>query len=266
VTDDSAASTPAGPTVVLIGGRMTVDDGSTLDSRQQVEGDPESRVTRSSLANSLLWWTTTSSLVEPLLDTAGPESFALVIGPRSVVELRHDGTLRRTRLRSLLPSATSTVELVRTSMNEPLPDGYDEVTTIRASNGQSLGTVGISPRPAGRRWRFLNGNEYYLSFAGPQIGPAVIVDTSDSFAGGAQFNWFRFHALERRRLFSDDTVLVLPHTHSSDVLLRGYVAWVQAQRPGPEPTLPPTRTRGIRRRRQIRSATHGPYQPRPNSG
>src|SRR5215204_481596 len=157
---ESATPMTQGPTVALVGGRMTVDDGSILDSRQQVEGDPESRVTRNSLANSLLWWTTTSSLVEPLLDTTGAESFALVIGPRSVVELRHDGTLRRTRLRSLLRGGTSTVELVRTSVDEPLPDGYDEVTTIRASNGQSLGTVGISPGPAGRRWRFLDGNEY----------------------------------------------------------------------------------------------------------
>jgi hypothetical protein len=66
-----------GPTIVLIGGRMTVDDGASFDSRQQMEGDENSEVTSRSLATSLLWWRTTISLVMPILQPAGDSAFAL---------------------------------------------------------------------------------------------------------------------------------------------------------------------------------------------
>ena len=79
------------PTIILVGGRMTVDDGSTLDSRQPIRGDPWSVVTNNSLATSLLWWTTIASLVDRLLEAASQsDPFALVIGSRSIVEVRPD--------------------------------------------------------------------------------------------------------------------------------------------------------------------------------
>ena len=66
-----------GTRIILIGGPMTVDDGSTLDSRQPVTGDPGSSVRLASLASSLLWWTTVSSLVGQILDSAGNDPYAL---------------------------------------------------------------------------------------------------------------------------------------------------------------------------------------------
>jgi len=225
------------PTVILIGGPMTVDDGSTIDSRQPVEGDPESRVTRKSMATSWLWWTTASSVVGPLLDAAGDHAFALLIGDRSVVELRSDGNLRRTGLRSLLAGGTSVIELVRTSMDEPLVDGYEAVATLRGVDDQSLGTIGVRIVHPARRWRFLNGNDYYLSYAGPLIRPTVIVDTSDLVIGGEFPNDTRFQALDELRLFNDDVVLVVPHTERAESLLRDYFEWIRAGRP-PTPTAP----------------------------
>ncbi len=124
MTDNSHGSLRIGRTIILIGGPMTVDDGSTLDSRQPVTGDPGSSVRLDSLASSLLWWTTVSSLVGQILDSAGDDPYALVIGNRSVVELRQDGRLRRLGLRSILSGGTSTVELIRTHRHEPLPAGY----------------------------------------------------------------------------------------------------------------------------------------------
>jgi hypothetical protein len=206
-------------TIVLIGGPMTLDDGSTIDSRQPLDGDPTSSITRKTLATSWLWWSAAFSVADPLLDAAGEDAFALLIGDRSITDLRSDGTLRRTRLGSLLVGGTTTIELVRTAMGEPLLDGYAEVTTLRGSNNASLGTVGVRISRPAKRWRVLDGNEYYLSHAGPAIRPAVIVDTSDSIIGG------RFEALEQRRLFSDDVVLVLPHTHRADSFLRDYIQW-----------------------------------------
>ena len=177
----TATQPPAGrgPTVILVGGPMTVDDGSTLDSRQPIAGDPASEVTRKCLATSLLWWTTAFSLAGLLLDSDDASRHALLVGGRSVVELEPDGALRQLRLRSLLPGGTATVELVRTHRAQPLPEGFDEASALRSWSGEPAGVVGFKSSGPGR-WRFLDGDEYYLRWAGPQLGAGVIIDTSDS--------------------------------------------------------------------------------------
>ena len=77
MTDNPHDPPRVGQRIILIGGPMTVDDGSTLDSRQPVTGDPASNVTRVSLATSLLWWTTASSLVGQILDSKENDPYAL---------------------------------------------------------------------------------------------------------------------------------------------------------------------------------------------
>lgn len=206
---------------------MTVDDGASFDSRQQMGGDENSEVTLRSLATSLLWWRTTISLVMPILASAGEYTFALVVGQRSVVELRQDGTLHRTSLRSVLPGGTTQVEIIRTRIGETLPDGYEQAKVLRVEwSGADLGTVGFKRGDPAKRWQFLNGNEYYMTQAGPGMGPAVIVDTTP----WALPHGYRAHhlaTLEESRLFTDDIVLVTPHTFSADQYFRAYVDWVK---------------------------------------
>lgn len=184
MTDATDARGANAVTVVLIGGPMTVDDGSTLDSRQPIIGDPSSRITRASLATSLLWWTTVTSLVSPILDSSAPDAFALVIGSRSVVEVRPDGNLRRIRLRSLLPGGSATADVLR-SIDEPLPDGYELVAQEsfqqwKESQGNKQVEVLFGCRiPRGsERWVFLDRGEYYLHLAASRMRPSIIVDTS----------------------------------------------------------------------------------------
>ena len=225
MTDDRHSTRKGGPTVILIGGRMTVDDGSTLDSRQPIVGDPGSQVTRRSLATSLLWWTTVSSLVSRILDTAGQGTFALVIGGRSVVEVRGDGELRRTRLRSMLPGGSTTADFIR-CVGWRLPHGYEAATE---------GT-GYRLTHAGQRWVFVNHGEYYLHLAAAQVRPAAIVDTSWPFeleGEGASYEPYagRFREFEKNRLFGDRIVLVMPHTHRTESFLRGYLTWARGGRP-----------------------------------
>lgn len=238
-----------GPTIILIGGPMTVDDGSSLDSRQPVAGDPTSHVTQASLATSLLWWLTASSLVGRLLDSAGESAFALLVGQRSVVELRHDGSLRRTGLRALLPGGTTELELIRTSFDEPLPDSYTEAHRLASWNGTVMGTVGFKTRSPNHRWRFLKGNEFYLDKAGEKIGASILIDTSETLTQGGDLLPDRYADFEKRRLMGDNSILVMPHTHRSESLVRGYLAWVRDGRPAAEkfspqvtswdPTAPP---------------------------
>jgi hypothetical protein len=225
VTNSEVAAESAGPTIVLVGGPMTVDDGTTLDTRQPIVGDADSQMTRRCLESSWLWWMTVSSLVNPMLSSAKEGAFALVIGSRSAVELRQDGTIRRRSLRALLPGGGTTVQVVRTGIGEALSDEYEPVTTLRNWNGDGLGTVGLKRGSPRRSWWFLDGNEYYLEFAGPQLAPSVIIDTSDSLTIGDVDSATRFQALGQRRLFAEDLVLVLPHTHRAEELIRGYLDW-----------------------------------------
>ena len=232
--NDHPRLSAADPVIILLGGPMMVDDGSTLDSRQPISGDPTSHVTHTSLATSHLWWLTAASLVGRLLDSAGTAAFALLIGNRSVVELRRDGTLRRRGLRALIPGSTSELELIRTGMDTPLPDGYTEAHKIESWNGDIMGTVGFKTSSPASRWRFLKGNEFYLSMAGRQVGASVLVDTSETLTDGGGLFSARFEAFEQRRLYEPDSILVMPHTHRTESLVRGYLAWVQAGRPAEE--------------------------------
>ena len=68
--------TARGPTVILIGGR---DCRRRFDPRLPAarrRAILQSQTTRRSLATSLLWWTTVSSLVGRLLDASGHDAFS----------------------------------------------------------------------------------------------------------------------------------------------------------------------------------------------
>jgi hypothetical protein len=206
-----------GPTVILVGGLMTVDDGTALDSRQPIDGDPECRTMRRCLAGSMLWWLTTVSVVNPMLDDAGPDAFALVIGPRTVLELQADGSLRRHRLRSILRGGLSTVEL-RGPTNQDLNAEYEQANEASDWRRAVWFRQGRPLRP----WRILSreSDEWYLPQAGGVLQPTVIVDTGDTaFHGDSP------RALRERRLFDKDVVLVMPHTHAAERRLDLCTRW-----------------------------------------
>ena len=220
------------PTIVLVGGPMTVDDGTSLDSRQPITGDPTSRISHACLTNSLLWWLTTASLVGPLLDYAGEEALVLALGNRSVVELKANGDLRRSRLSAVLPGGATTIDLVRVIKDEVLPEGFVPVGADFDSTDpdRSRGSLGCHTKDPARRWQFYTGNDFYLQWAGPDIGPAVIVDALVSEYGGKTPGGYTYETFERGRLFEPAQVLVLPHTHHTEKFLQGYLAWVAAGR------------------------------------
>jgi hypothetical protein len=236
-TAESAAraSKDAGPTVVLIGGPMTVEDGSALDSRQPVAGDPQCRITRTCLGGSMRWWLTVISLVQPLLRAAGDDAFCLVIGGRTLMELEADGSVRRTGLRSVLPGGLSRVEIVRTGIDESLDPVYEPVGEMDPSwNGSSMGEIGLLHSEPRLPWRVLDGNEWYLKQAGPTLRPAVIIDTTDSALLDPSFE-----SLSARRLFDEQITLVLPHTLSAERYIRAYAGATDPAQSAPPKTPPP---------------------------
>ena len=129
------------------------------------------------------------------------------------------------------------MELIRTHRHDQLPVGYtpDDTMSQEFPFGEEMG---FSLGEAGQRWRFLKGNDFYMTWMGPKLGAAVIVDTTETGYGqtglhaglsehGAQF----FKSLESRRLYSDDIVLVMPHTYRTEGIFRGYAKWVHVGRP-----------------------------------
>lgn len=189
-----------GPTIVLIGGPVTMDDGTELDSRQEVDGDDQSIVLTKSLAGSWLWWDIAASLVTRV--TAGTTAgYALLIGPRTIATLQPDGALKRTRLTSLLPGATATLTVDGTTTELP---------------------AGDAP------WRLLNGNPWYLSriSIGPSPPSAIVHTSAVPIAHAVAYGPF-----EGEHMLKTGAVLVMPHTAASDRLVRGYAEWLSEGRP-----------------------------------
>src|SRR5579872_2439874 len=239
--------------ILLIGGQMTVEGGDHIDTRQPLEGDKWSEVMNKSLGTSWLWWTIVSSVVLPILESRGRSAFALVIGDKSVVDLRGDGSTRRLGLKGLLAGGVGAAKVIRTDMEDgTLPADYTEAETLRAWNGQSLGKVGVAlPGDPELKWRFLDGNPFYLKHALRVIDPAVIVDTTGSLLGRSPFAGSdategddrdasataRYKDMETSRLH-EGIVLVIPHTARIDVIMHDYSRWVGAGRPDGRDVVP----------------------------
>jgi hypothetical protein len=217
----TGASVDPGPTVILIGGRMTLEDGGELDSRQPVEGDPWSRVARMTMASSLLWWMTTSSLVEAILESAGPDAFALVDGPRLLAELRPDGNMRQRRLGSALTGGVSKLGIGVSGPKGRLDSKYQPLVENAPMPGYRIG-IDFVP---GARWQLLEPCfPGLLAHVLPAIGPAVIVDT------GAVPYAMPYASFEAERLRGGMT-LVLPHSNGGERHIRNVLEWVRSGRP-----------------------------------
>ena len=95
---------------ILVGGTLVVEDSTNLDSWQPMEEDPRSDVMRRSLGRSRLWWSAVASIVLPILKSAGPRSFALAVGERTVLELDGNQELKQKRLLELLPGGAGRIQ------------------------------------------------------------------------------------------------------------------------------------------------------------
>jgi len=218
-----------GPTVVLVGGPMIVDGGTSLDSRQPVDGDPRSLVSQRALVGSVLWWRSVLSLTVPMLDAAGENAFCYVVGGKSVKELRSDGSLTQRRLTSILSGASASVEFERPLEDHPLPEDF-----------VAHGKIGYRVDTAGVRWVFAKIDQPPYTIASA-IGAAVVIDTS-RWAYETSSGRDHYESFEQARIY-DDAVVILPHTARIEAFLHGYVEWVHSGRQKSAPLLRPvTRT------------------------
>ena len=93
----------AGPTIVLIGGEMTLESGATLDSRQPLEADEWDVVLRAALGTAEAWWVLAKELVDVVLaQHARTDAWALAWVDKTLKRPRSDGTFTRVRPSSFL--------------------------------------------------------------------------------------------------------------------------------------------------------------------
>lgn len=167
---------------MLVGGELTLEDGSVIDSRQPISNTSVARALLAAVAGSADWWLTASSVVVPTLaDPAG--GFALVLGPRTVVRVAPDGEVQRSALAKVIRATFGKLSIARSGINERISSDFRKVAALRNWSGVSMGEIGIRSDEAETKWRFLDGNEYYLGLVPQHTGARVVVDArGDYFA------------------------------------------------------------------------------------
>jgi hypothetical protein len=205
---------------------MRVDDGTIVDSRQEIAGDPRSEVIGRTLATSHLWWKVAESVVTPMLDSAGSEAFAIVIGKRSVSEIPSDGSIRRTFLSKVLSGGVIRDRAALFDIDSEQPDGFQETVQIPSTwDPDGMEMLAVQRGVGTARWHFLDPP---IGEAIALLAPDVIVDT-DRWLGDDLGR--SFDRLEAHRLFHPACVLVVPHTKATETYFKQYLNWVAAGRP-----------------------------------
>ena len=95
----------SGPTIILVGGEVTLDSGVTVDSRQPLADDEWDFVLREAVASSEGWWLFVKSLSDTILAEASPDAWALASVNKTVRRPKADGSLQRVPINKLLGDA-----------------------------------------------------------------------------------------------------------------------------------------------------------------
>lgn len=168
------------PTIVLIGGQLTLTNCSKVDSRQSATDEKTAGALQAALTGCAAWWSTVSSIVVPTLDDS-EGGFVVILGRRSIFRATSGGEPRRSVMRKLLRGAVGSVSVMRSGIGECLPTGYRNLARLRSSGGADMGSVGVHFDDPPPRWCFVDGNEYYLRLVANHIGARVLIDTTGEF-------------------------------------------------------------------------------------
>ena len=206
--------------VVLIGGSITLNDGSVLDSRQKFVDDPTSKFVSKACLGEWGWWEVVESLVSPIVASAMPSSYCLALTPRSAVLPQADGSIKRKRLKSLLSGGVGVTEVQRLYNDEEKVAVGDAFQFFRREHG---GWLAVSSADQSR-WRFLDGNTYYLRELAPdERCAAVVVDPHQLVSDLADGKVYDSQAenLTEGLCSGGEPVVILPHTSWTEALVAG---------------------------------------------
>lgn len=186
---------PQGPTIVLIGGEVTLDSGARIDTRRPFAGDKWDFTLRTVLGGSEAFWHTAKSLTDIILDQdVSPDPWALAWVKKTIKRPKADGSFSRVRTVSYLDDA------------------------------EQIGTVQEKTEPAARYRIF----QHYLAFdqITTETDPAVFIGAfHNSYEDGTDIVGLAPLSYVLSRW--PNTILVLPHTPLIERKSRRLLDWHQ---------------------------------------
>jgi hypothetical protein len=229
-------STQTLPTIVLIGGRLTLSDGSEVDSRQPATDDTTADALQDALTGCAEWWSTVSSIVAPTLED--PEGgFAVIFSPRrSILHVMSDGEIRRSVIRKFLRGTVGSVSVMRSAKAESLPTDYRSLARLRSPKGADMGSVGVrfdNPMP---RWCFVDGTDYYFGIVANRMS-RILVDATGTFLNFTN-HWYSTLPNEYSDTSQRLQIVVMPDTVDVRDRIADHLAGRPRKIPEP-PELPP---------------------------
>lgn len=168
------------PTIVLIGGQLTLADGSEVNSRQDATDNVTADALHVALIGCAEWWSTVSSIVVPTLEDPEGGSAVIYSARPSILHVTSDGEIHRRALRKVLRGTVGSVSVMRSPKGESLPVDYRCLARLRQPNGSDYGSVGVrfdNPIP---RWSIADVTDNYFRLVATRMS-RVLVDATGTF-------------------------------------------------------------------------------------
>ena len=194
------------PSIILIGGRITLDTGAQLDTRQLLEGDEWDFILRSAVGGSEAFWRRAKEIADLIMDASEEESpWAMAWVNKTVKRPKADGSFSRTRTVALLDNAPHLI--------------YDDAEKVAKRSEES-------------RYRIF---PYILRFdeITNQPAPAAFIGACHTtYEDGTDLVGLR--PIDEILWPWPGTVLILPHTPLIENKVARALAWHRTGRPKPD--------------------------------
>ena len=136
----------------LLGGAMTLQDGTTIDSRKQVSRNRTDYLLHQAMSRSEDWWRVARQLCDLLLADSGPSAWALVWAPRTVTVPKPNGSLSRPRTAKLLGNDVSDLTQVFGSAQRDIHEAAGRGKPDVYQEARAAGNLAVSKLGTPYRW------------------------------------------------------------------------------------------------------------------
>ena len=191
----------------LIGGRMVLQDGSVVDSRQSISGDAADYILHQAMSRSEDWWRAAKELADLIIAGSGVASWTLAWAPKSVTVIKPDGTPRQRQIRAVMgPDSGNLFEF-----QQRAHDVVSEVSQVDSQETiqehQTIPAKHSRNRP--NRCRFFTHGLQDVDRIAAEDRPSVFIGSYHTSCS----------PLDKVLSALPDTVIILPHTPTVERLI-----------------------------------------------
>ena len=198
---------PYAATVFLIGGRMTLQDGTVVDSRQTISGDLADYLLLQAMSRSEDWWRAAKELADLIMADRGEMSWTLAWAPKSVTVIKPDGTPGHRQMRAVLgPNSNDLIEFERQGQDVAWdPSQIASQVPIQETKARSTNLS----RNLAIRYKFFTHGLQDVHEIPSGARPSVFIGSYHTSCS----------PLDKVLSALPDTVIILPHTPTVERLL-----------------------------------------------